>query len=479
VLFFLLEKDMSENNAQARRYRDELNFAEFPLAALSDTVPDDQKTLVFTDTVFDRGAQAEVLRRLTITASDEYGLPTAQDDEVILGLIQLTSKQGFMDRRVHFTRRELIKELAWRDESKSYARIAQSLKRWLGVTLYYEKAWWSNEEKCWVDESFHVLDQVTIFDKERIMRRVKSLPDDPKAGLSSFLWNEVVFNSFRAGYLKQLDFELYKSLRSQIAKRMYRFLDKRFYHRARYEFDLAEFAFAKVGLSQKYHTGEIKRRLRPAITELEEVGFLERLSEEKRFLKKSRGEWGIVFVKAAREGRAPREEMTDNPLFQKLTCHGITGKVAAAIVRDFDAQRIEEKIRLVEWLKEKKDSRITRNAAGFLVKAIQDNYPLPAEMTAAAPTSSREGVRAPKNSEQRTRRDNSEKALRSAIDAFWSSLSEDEKHSLEEDALRGGNKFLVRQYVTTKENGGPLFEAARSTLLDNEKKKRLPVAKAA
>src|ERR1051326_5963426 len=63
------------------RYRDELNFAEFPLAALSDSVPDGQKTLVFSDTIFDRSRNAPVTRKLTITASDEYGLPTASDDE--------------------------------------------------------------------------------------------------------------------------------------------------------------------------------------------------------------------------------------------------------------------------------------------------------------------------------------------------------------------------------------------------------------
>ena len=36
-------------------YRDELNFAEFPLASVSTSLPKGQKTLEFTDTIFDSG----------------------------------------------------------------------------------------------------------------------------------------------------------------------------------------------------------------------------------------------------------------------------------------------------------------------------------------------------------------------------------------------------------------------------------------
>jgi hypothetical protein len=60
----------------------------------------------------------------------------ALDDEVILGLIQLSKLQSFSNRKVNFTRYQLIKLLGWRDESKSYDRIEKSLNRWVGVTLY-------------------------------------------------------------------------------------------------------------------------------------------------------------------------------------------------------------------------------------------------------------------------------------------------------------------------------------------------------
>src|SRR5947207_15071881 len=96
----------SETIAQPSREccRDELNFAEFPLASVSTKLPKGQKTLEFTDEIFDKSTNQRVTRKLTITASDKYGLPTAMDDEVILGLIQLTGKVDFTDRKVFFTR---------------------------------------------------------------------------------------------------------------------------------------------------------------------------------------------------------------------------------------------------------------------------------------------------------------------------------------------------------------------------------------
>src|SRR5215831_18156337 len=99
--------DRMEQRPQRERYRDELNFAEFPLASVSTSLPKGQKTLEFTDEIFDTARNQRVTRKLTITASDKYGLPTAMDDEVILGLIQLSARAHFSERKVFFTRYEL------------------------------------------------------------------------------------------------------------------------------------------------------------------------------------------------------------------------------------------------------------------------------------------------------------------------------------------------------------------------------------
>ena len=227
--------------------KDELNLAEFPLCALTHRLRPDQKTLRFEDEVWDKSRQRFITRQLTVTGSDAFGLPTPLDDEVLLGLIQLTRVRHFAERKVPFTRHQLLRILGWRDESKSYARIEASLNRWTGVTLYYRNAWWSRATQCWMDEKFHILDNVWL------CHRDAPPPDTglPVSGapVSAFVWNEVVFRSFQSGNLKGIDLEFFKNLRSAVAKRLYRFLDKHFRQRGRLEFDLRELACEHVGLA--------------------------------------------------------------------------------------------------------------------------------------------------------------------------------------------------------------------------------------
>ena len=98
------EDSMPHKNSDGR---DELNLAEFPLCALAHRLRPDQKTLRFEDRVWDGNRGETITRQLTITGSDAYGLPTALDDEVLLGLIQLSRLSQFAERTVRFTRYEL------------------------------------------------------------------------------------------------------------------------------------------------------------------------------------------------------------------------------------------------------------------------------------------------------------------------------------------------------------------------------------
>lgn len=330
--------ERSEQRQTRECYRDELNFAEFPLASVSTSLPKDQKTLEFTDEIFDKSTNQRVTRKLTITASDKYGLPTAMDDEVTLGLIQLTGKTDFAERRVFFTRYELLKLLNWTDDTRNYHRLEESLNRWLGVTLYYDKSWWSKEEQSWVNEGF-ILDQVTILDKERQRRGAKK---GIQTGKSSFVWNEVVFNSFKSGYLKQIDWDFFKQLESAISKRMYRFLDKRFYQRPRLEFELRTFACEHIGLAKKYHNGELKRVLSPAIAELEAQGFLKKLPFEERFVRRAKREWTAIFV---REGKQITRLLEEDPeLVKALIERGVNRSSARMLVAGKAEEKIREKI---------------------------------------------------------------------------------------------------------------------------------------
>ena len=456
-----------ENETRPSRelYRDELNFAEFPLASVSTSLPKGQKTLEFTDEIFDKSTNQRVTRKLTITASDKYGLPTAMDDEVILGLIQLTGKADFSERKVLFTRYELLRLLNWTDDTRNYNRLEQSLNRWLGVTLYYDKAWWSKEEQSWVNEGFHILDHVTIFDQERQRRNAKKAEN---GGKSSFVWNEVVFNSFKSGYLKQIDFEFYKGLESAVSKRVYRFLDKRFYHRQRLEFDLRTFACEHIGLSKNYHNGELKRVLAPAIAELEAQGFLKKLPAAERFVRRAKGEWTAAFVREAKQ--TTRSIDKEPALVTALVERGVNLRSARTLVARTEEGKVREKIALFDWLLARKDPRIQRSPAGFLFQSISQDFALPEDyVSATAAPKPRTGDRrlvplqrhtAPKKTEPKGPSD------RAVIDEFWNSLGDEERQRIERELVELAPRFLQEQYLEGQQERGLLFQTVRQSMID-------------
>lgn len=457
------------SNTKAERFKDELNFAEFPLGSLADHVPADQKTLTFNDTIIDRSANKPVTRKLTITASDHYGLPRALDEEVILGLIQLSNRQGFKDKKVYFSSYELIKLLGWNDSSKSYKRIEEALNRWISITLFYDKAWWSKSEQCWVNEKFHILESLTIFDKERREKSKQAKPEDENAGRSYFVWNEKVFESFQAGNLKEIDLDVYKGLKSSISKRVYRFLDKRFYLRPALEFDLATFAYEHTGISRSSPLSEVKRLLTKPIFELEQIGFIKPLAKEERYTKVGRGVYKISFEKGETEAK-PLMSDEESQVLEALKKRGVTSSKASKLVRTYPPSRVLEKIAIHDWMLSKRDKRCSSNPAGFLVNAIEDDYQQPKGFLKSREEAKSElkvlvGGQRPNKEESVIIETVVPSAIEKEFEMWWEKLSETERDEFEKIAVSRASSFAKRVYTEGSSKKGAAFNSMRKSIL--------------
>jgi hypothetical protein len=413
--------------------RDEMNLAEFPITVLADRAPKGARTLIFR---VDQG-------QLTVTGSDAYGLPTAPDADVIVALIQLTKlKNDFKKPTVHFTRYELLRLLGWNNEGRSYRRLDESIRRWVGVTLHYANCWWDNRSKTYGDATLHILESAIILEG-------KGKSDDDEDGqallpLSSFTWNKVFLESCHADNLKYLDVGTYFSLEHSASKRLYRFLDKRFYKRASWIFDLREVAFERVGLSRNYahNVAKIREKLQPAVDELERKGFLEPLGRDERYFKVE-NTWKIRFDKRVdRPGLpAPQQVEEPPPLLKALVERGVTRAKAEDLVRRHPPERIRPKLELFDWMAERKDKRIGKSPAGWLVKAIEDDYAAPRDFEgreirqARVEAQRQRECRAAEETQRRREEQRQQAEEAEDVNAYLARLTPDERASIEAEAV--------------------------------------------
>lgn len=432
------------DSSHDREGRDEMNLAEYPIALLGDRAPDGQKTVVYHDKD----------ETLTITGSDLLGLPTALDVDVIIGLLHLTKiRSNFESMQVHFTRYELLRILGWPDQGYYYERLTESLNRWVGVTLLYKKSWWDNDTKTKGNSSFHILDSATVIEQQQKRRgsQSKQIP----LPLSSVRWSTDFFKSFQANNLKKLDLQVYFSLESSISKQLYRFLDKRFYRKPEWIFDLRTLACEHVGLSRNYECWRLKQKLQPAIDELVAVGFLKPMPTEKRFKRTGRGQWTVTFVKGgsvqttgeALPAKASDEEPSE--LEAELTSRGVSLKVAKELISTVPHERIEIQIEQTDWLKRTGKRKIT-DLGGFLTQAIRDNYSPPAGFVSKAEKAERQRAQNERRKlelaearerQERVKRREEEHAM---VQAYWDGLSETEKEALRAEALEAADPEAVK-----------------------------------
>lgn len=442
--------------------RDEMNLIECPLSAVADRYLDGRKTVVFRDEVFDAERGSMVKRELAISGSDRYGLPTARDEDVLLACVQLSALQSFQTREVYFSRYELMRLLRWPDEGKSYTRLAQSLRRWKGLTIYSDRAFYDHARKSWVTRDFGVFDFLSLYERE------------PTQGVSApaasrFVWNEVFFASFRSGYLKKLDWNLYCQLRDPVAKRLYRLLDKRFYRANELTFDLRELAVRKVRLSDTYDTAQMKRALANGIRELEAVWELHPLPTEQRFRKVRRGEWQVVFSRKKSRGKASRVSEPTG-VVAELVKRGVGEPTAVKLVGEHSLERITTAIELFDWYVKSNHTR----GPGFLVDAIRhpDKYQTPPGFESSAQRCARKQLSDSRNAarreierqEQAKQHEHDESRWR-AFTAVWEALPESEKQAFEQAALASASATKRDGYHRLQPVGGLVFEQYRRIVL--------------
>jgi hypothetical protein len=284
--------------------RDEMNLADFPISALQRVQKSDGQggkldRMEFTATRYDPATRQRVRQKVTLTSTARDGLPTPADEHVILALLYVAKhSNNFDDATVQFAPSRLFEIMGWAPNGRSYARLRDVLRRLKALTIRYENAWWDVVGRAYEEEV-----ATGIISAYRIARQTSGPRREGQPLESWVTWTQSFHDSLRAGNLKRLDLDVFFRLQTPTAQRMYRFLDKRFYTSPTVAMDLVEFACGHVGLTDAGNVAILKRRLAPAIGELEAIGFLKPAAPEERYQKVRVGQWRVVLERAAAEPR--------------------------------------------------------------------------------------------------------------------------------------------------------------------------------
>lgn len=250
--------------------KDEMNLVEYPFAALRRE--DANGTVIKIEWENRHPVSDRSVKALWRVAGDPvWGLPTPSDERVYLVLMELSREAGFADPLISFSCYDLLKRLAWPDNQRHYEMLRDTFERLKSVNIITRNAFWNHKHKSFVNTGFSLIEIYELL-TEKPGR--KKLGETTKPN-SYFKWNDVMFSSMQAGFLKTVDLDLALSLRSPIAVRLYRYLDKKAWDgRAWFEIELSVLCERHLAMAPNPFPSKLKERLKTAHDELLARGFL-------------------------------------------------------------------------------------------------------------------------------------------------------------------------------------------------------------
>jgi len=214
--------------------KDEMNLAEFPLTKLGSR--DTRDVLEFTSYALDHHKRP-YQQQWIVRGATGLGLPNELGDRVIPALISLNAQQKFTSRKVYFSKYQLLRLMKLDPEGQNSEVLELALKQLAGITIESKRAFYDKDKQKRLTslEAFHLIEKLWFRKHETDKTVLRA-----ETAQGYIVWGSEIWNSLRAGYIKNLDLDFYYSLPSPLARRLYRFLDKRMHYTDTVELDIFE-----------------------------------------------------------------------------------------------------------------------------------------------------------------------------------------------------------------------------------------------
>ena len=132
----------------------ELNFAEFPIAHLSQRLPVEIDRFKIKYSDFIRGQDGVLVeRKWTVKSSADHGLGGPSSIGVFMELMQIWKEQGFDKNKIYVgTYYNLLKRLGWETGGSNYKQLELDLQSLYGLEIEAENAYFDKEKGVYLDK---------------------------------------------------------------------------------------------------------------------------------------------------------------------------------------------------------------------------------------------------------------------------------------------------------------------------------------
>jgi hypothetical protein len=392
--------------------RSEVNFLVLPFFALSRRDVTGRTKTEYHATVKRGNERLEASWK--VSANPEYGYPGPFDRRVHRAIEQIISelRPPLENPIILGSLYHISKLLSLGNSGQAYRDIREAIHRIVATTVESKGTFYSKGTQEWIDDQFHLYDRVVF--------RGRRLPNGEAADNNYLYLSSWYLESINARYVRPLDYAYHRSLRGEIASRLYELLGVKFYGKGggvpfiRYRYStLCDL----LPLTRRQYLSKAKEKLTPAHEELIRTGFFANV--EWADVPREARDWYVTYWPGPRareelkrlprqvtmttdaplntDGDDPRDELesrgsvpfsskslkTEEPgeavniVRQALQDSGISKGVASKLVKGYAEAHILGKLELVQWLVSTGSPLVAKNPAGWLRRAIEEDYEPP------------------------------------------------------------------------------------------------------
>ncbi len=414
-----------------------------------------------------------VQAKATIYPAAELGLPTTADQDKYFAfqkiIEQIRKQQGLVANPVQFSSAAMIEILGMTDGGRNYREIWEWLRRMTLTGVESEGVVYFAGRKKYARDLFHVFQRSVA---------IGEVLEDGTVAEENYVWlSEWQLENVNNRHTLPIDYDVYRTLQSHIAKALVPLLQIWFYASRRDQCAERKYSdlCSLLGLQCFKALSRIRQQLGPSLEELREKGFLSSwdLAKTTDDLDYKLCLWaGSAFVSAAdirnaeNPDRAGLLSARQNELLRALAERGVREDRARQLLIDLPEE--QPAMDQIEWgdteVKRKERTREPiLNPPGFYVYLLACNYPVPASFETTHKRTLREQAQQ-RDLESRAREAQRELEMYEQRERYEAFLIEETDQHMKNKMAEPTIERRIRDHMTRIQAGAPQYRWPEPTL---------------